>query len=44
MEKVSVRLPEDMVEEIDAEVENKHYANRSELFREVLRAWLRREW
>jgi antitoxin ParD1/3/4 len=42
-EKLSITLPADMVSVIKAEVETGRYASTSEVLREAMRMWLRRE-
>lgn len=37
---IDVWVPEQLVEQIDAEYEERGYTSRSEVFRDTLRAWL----
>lgn len=39
MEKIDVRVPVSLLEEIDAEFERRGYTSRSEAIRDALRAW-----
>jgi len=38
--KIDVRVPQKLVEQIDAEYEERGYTSRSEAIRDVLRAWV----
>lgn len=40
MEKINVRVPETLLEEIDAEWERRGYSSKSEAIRDALRDWL----
>jgi len=43
IEKLSITLPKEMASEIRARVEGGRYASTSEVLREAMRLWLRRE-
>ena len=40
MEKINVRVPETLLEEIDAEWERRGYSSKSEAIRDALRSWV----